>query len=1248
MPKGFKLGRRHIPYRSLIVAFEIIGGIVFIAFLAVVIAHMRLEQGPVSLKFLVKPIEAAINKELAGSHISIGDAVVQYDAKKSIRFRLQSVSLYDSKGDVVAQAPRAAIRLSGTALLKGQIAPAIVEFIEPRILLFYSKENGLSLSFPGSSNIDPSGEEVELQIGGGDLADASDITRTSRVSIAKTISEALDIARRRSTASAYLTRFGIRNALVAFEREGRQSYWRVPYYEINMDHQKKRSTISGTGRIVSSKDDWGLDFQVVEFARKDRIEIDSKITDLIPSKLQKNLPYIASIENITTPINANIKITMSRAWDIRDAKVSVNLGAGDLGLPGLKRPPLIKDARLNFQYSGKQGQIELKKSIIRWDDSEAVLTGLATPTMQNGMRAWDINLQADDVKLGPAKAALALDKWQFNGRYAPEAHYLQIASFVIGSENTNISFQGHLAKRTPVPDIEITGKIDPMPVTRLKNLWPAYLLPDAYDWFQDSIFAGDIQNGTVKISTSAALQALQKINSSTPGNATPADAEAWKKHLIRLELDGKDIDLEFLKHMPYLKTGIVKLVVSGQSMIARIAEGEITLPSGRKLSLHDGEVRIADFFPDIPTGQVSFEVKGDALATLELLDHKPLGYVSKVGFKTDAISGKITGNVHLAMPFSKDVEFKDVTLNARLNLEDGSLKQKFGDIKVNGGSIGFGVTEKALEASGDILIDGVPAKLHWQRIFSAPAEMQPPIRITTKLDETDRDQLGLELNHVVRGELPLVLTIGSDKNGGRHVSAQADLTNAELILENMAWRKLPGHTAILEFDIAPRKGGRTELQNFKIVGDNIAIDGWLSLNEKNRLDAFYFPEFSVNLITHLQVEGKLNKQNIWQVKARGTTFDGRNLFKSLFSAGKITERKLERPKDRAGIDLDAEISNLVGFEDTMLRDVKVKMSRRRGKLTALDANGVFSDGKPINVKMIHEPGKPRYLVSETKNAGNAFRLVGFYPSVIGGTGTLRVNMDGEGYAEKTGKLWARNFYIRGDPVVGQVLVNTPDEAGFAGKHGRPAGGRKVKYSTTQFDRLKMSFSVGQGQLVLHEAYINGPLIGATIRGRVDYEGKHVYLGGTYVPLYGLNAAIGEIPLIGPLFRGRRGEGLFGITFLVDGTMTAPNVTVNPISVITPGIFRQIFDMVPQTNKVRLRRPPPRHRGPRHRPNTPGIQALPPQRAGPTSRPVRRHPGGPHPERFVPPPKLATPAPPMPVRRPKMPTAQSWTAETFAN
>ncbi len=110
-----------------------------------------------------------------------------------------------------------------------------------------------------------------------------------------------------------------------------------------------------------------------------------------------------------------------------------------------------------------------------------------------------------------------------------------------------------------------------------------------------------------------------------------------------------------------------------------------------------------------------------------------------------------------------------------------------------------------------------------------------------------------------------------------------------------------------------------------------------------------------------------------------------------------------------------------------------------------------------------------------------------------------------------------------------------------------------------FNQLRAPFTVGAGKFRLKDAYMNGPMLGATMRGTVDFKAQTVDLGGTYVPLYGLNSALGAIPILGRVLVGRQGEGVVGITFAIKGKLDDPSVLVNPMSVMTPGIFRQIFE-----------------------------------------------------------------------------------------
>ena len=78
------------------------------------------------------------------------------------------------------------------------------------------------------------------------------------------------------------------------------------------------------------------------------------------------------------------------------------------------------------------------------------------------------------------------------------------------------------------------------------------------------------------------------------------------------------------------------------------------------------------------------------------------------------------------------------------------------------------------------------------------------------------------------------------------------------------------------------------------------------------------------------------------------------------------------------------------------------------------------------------------------------------------------------------------------------------------------------------------------------------------------------LDGTIVPAYLLNSALGNIPVIGELFTGGEGQGIFAATYSVRGPIDDAEITVNPLAALAPGILRDvflIFDRAPAAEAV---------------------------------------------------------------------------------
>src|SRR3546814_17035448 len=88
--------------------------------------------------------------------------------------------------------------------------------------------------------------------------------------------------------------------------------------------------------------------------------------------------------------------------------------------------------------------------------------------------------------------------------------------------------------------------------------------------------------------------------------------------------------------------------------------------------------------------------------------------------------------------------------------------------------------------------------------------------------------------------------------------------------------------------------------------------------------------------------------------------------------------------------------------------------------------------------------------------------------------------------------------------------------------------------------------------------IYGASLGLTAKGNIDFDRDAIDLTGVVVPAYSINNFLSKIPLLGTILTGGAGEGLFAVVYTVRGAVDDPDVSVKPLSVLTPGLRRNIF------------------------------------------------------------------------------------------
>ncbi|KAB2919693.1 MAG: hypothetical protein F9K29_05115 [Hyphomicrobiaceae bacterium] len=1133
----------------------------FALVLAVGLLYVRLLQGPIPLTFLTSQIEQGINSEFTGVGVRIEDVGVRLAESGHIEFELRNVRVADAAGAPLAFAPSAAVSLSRRALLTGRIAPESVDLISPRLVLFYSEDGTLSLKFsPPGDQADNAHDKLPPLRGStdavpSDAATADAAWSLGRIDLIKVLSEASARARRRERASAYLREIGLKSATVIIDNGTRKSIWRVRDLAIDLDHKRSRSSIAGRAKIESLTGPWEINFRTMEAESTKKLQLAVSVQGLVPKGLARTLPQLAGLESVDVPIWGEAQIDLSNTGEILGGTIGIDAAPGRLSLPWLAKAPLrIDGGHLAMSYSSATRRFEIAPSVLVWGDSRVQFTGAVTHVVRGPEGpGWNFDLRSAGGWLGaepPFHQRLVIDDWLARGFLAPERGRIVLDQFTVRAGGAEVSAQGDVADMAGAMRARLDGKIGPMPAEVFKALWPSALAPKTHEWVAKHLVRGRIQGGAFKLASGAPAQ-----------GAEPGAADR-----VSLTLEGSDLALGIAERLPAVEIPRALLRLDGQLLEITAPEASMGTPDGRRMALK-GNFTVDMKEPLPRTGHLSVKGQGPLSLVLEMLDREAVHVLQDSGLTVASVDGKVDAQLTLSMPLDHALLPHDVKVEGKARIIDGRVKQAIGPHDIHGANIAIDMTSTAVEAKGEMLVNGVLAKASWQHVFGAAPEKQPPLRLTASLDNSDRTQLGMDINDLVQGEVGMEVVIFRDARNERRVHARADLVNAEVILESVAWRKPRGRPSLFEFDVVKGTTHPTELLNVKLVGDNVAVEGWMGVGADHKVKEFRFPSFSLNVVGSLEARGKLRPDNVWEVTAKGATYDGRDVFRSFFDVAQVPD---PAAKNKPGLDLRAEIDNVIGFSDTTLRQVRLTLHKRANRVVGLDVRGVLEGNKAFAAVIRNESGQPRRLLADATDAGQLFKLVGFYPNAIGGAMNLEVNLDGQGPAERTGTLWARNFSVLGDPVVSEVLQNA--------EGGQQGGQRKaVVREKFDFEHMRIPFSVGHGQFVMHSAYINGPLVGATMRGKVDFRSQTLNVGGTYVPLSGLNRALAPIPLLGPLLTGPRGEGVLGITFAIQGAMANPQVIVNPLSLITPGIFREIMQMTPEDPRVlpRERAPPAR-------------------------------------------------------------------------
>ena len=111
----------------------------------------------------------------------------------------------------------------------------------------------------------------------------------------------------------------------------------------------------------------------------------------------------------------------------------------------------------------------------------------------------------------------------------------------------------------------------------------------------------------------------------------------------------------------------------------------------------------------------------------------------------------------------------------------------------------------------------------------------------------------------------------------------------------------------------------------------------------------------------------------------------------------------------------------------------------------------------------------------------------------------------------------------------------------------------------EFEQFDAQFTGKDNTFLVSKSRAYGFSLGVTAEGEINNNEKNIKLVGSIIPAYKINSLLNNVPLVGDLLTAKEDEGIFAINYDANGPWDEPKIQVNPLSLLTPGIIRNIFN-----------------------------------------------------------------------------------------
>jgi hypothetical protein len=554
-----------------------------------------------------------------------------------------------------------------------------------------------------------------------------------------------------------------------------------------------------------------------------------------------------------------------------------------------------------------------------------------------------------------------------------------------------------------------------------------------------------------------------------------------------------------------------------------------------------GTVKLVKLDTNDETADVDINVGGPLHDALTVLDTEPLGYAKSLSLDAVHAEGTFEAHMYFEVPLKHDLDFDEVAYHTEADLSGVAVPQALFGQDLSAGSFKMTLDRTALKIAGNAELTGVPVKIDWTENLKSGEPVKRRYALRGRIDDAGRQRLGIDYPSyaMIHGPIDIDLTYSLSRSGRAQAAVTADLKDASIDRSEIGWTKAAGVPANVKFGLDFADDKLTAIRDATLAGPN--AEGSLSASfDKDGLTRLDVPRVKAG---NTDATGFIQRtpQGVLHASISGASFDASGIFGDLSRS----------PADESGakpLAIDAKLGRLLMGSDGAVTDLTARIESDGPHWKQASIDGLLSERRRISLRFGGELGPDKFRL-QADDFGALLRLLDVTDNITGGTFQITGNaVDDKGKRVLKGEVRGANFLLVKAPLFAKLL----SLSSFSGISGT-LNGEGIPFTVLEADIV-----YGGGAIAVSNLRAYGGAIGVNVDGNVDYQAGTLDASGTLVPANILNTVLGNIPVLGSLLLGGDKQGIFAANFRIAGPISDPQVSVNPLSAVAPGVLRKLF------------------------------------------------------------------------------------------